>query len=217
MKKPLLASFVILLALASGLSHAQTPAPTPTFTVSAGNVTMSSSGAYIPVTLTSVNGFAGQLMLSCTPPNPAPGVNEPNCGYFGGPAVPPIQLTANGTATGGVSLSPNKPLPTHQTSSLARPTHGTTLAFSLAAILLFGVGLRRKKAHLLLSSLLLTGFVSINGCGGEPTLTPGTYTYTISAYTVTDPGSTTPTLTVTATSVVTVPSGIKITSNPAPL
>jgi hypothetical protein len=218
-----LSCLVVLLTLAPGLCAAQPPAPTPGFTISASNITMSSSNTSIPFTLTSVNGFTGSVAVSCTPPNPPAGVNEPECGNFG-PATGPIVLTANGTATGAVALLAYKPLPTPTVSRLNHLGHGRGTSWALAGVLMLGLGSLRKRSrtkrshlftHLSLAVGMLIGLTGITACGGPETLTPGTYSYTLTATQVALPLPPNPSVSTTAT--VTVPAGIVVQPGPGPI
>lgn len=202
---------VILLAAGSRLCSAQTATPAPSFTISASNVTIPSSGSVpIPFTLTSVNGYAGQIAVNCSAPTEAAGVKIPVCSQ-GGPVVA-YPLTAGGTATGSITLLANipNPVPFVRSSNLA------TATWALAGMLLLGFGLRRKgafhSARLLPAIVLLIGLASIGlcGCGGQPTLTPGTYVFTLNATSVSN-GTQIPQLTATTTATVTVPAGIVTT------
>jgi hypothetical protein len=75
-----LTCLVVLLALASGPCWAQAPSAAPSFTISASPVTMPSSVFVAkPINLTSVDGFVGTVAVTCAPPNPPAGVNEPSC------------------------------------------------------------------------------------------------------------------------------------------
>lgn len=211
--KPLL-RLVILLAAGSRLCAAQAATPAPSFTISASNVTMPASGSVpIPFTLTSVNGYAGIIAVNCTAPTEAAGVKIP-VSYQGGPVMA-YPLTAGGTATGSITLLANIPkvIPLVRSSNLAS---GTGATGALAGMLLLGLGLRRKgafhSARLLPAIVLLIGLASIGlcGCGGQPTLTPGTYVFTLNATSVSN-GTQIPQLTATTTATVTVPAGIVTT------
>ena len=77
----------------------------------------------------------------------------------------------------------------------------------MAGVFMLGLGLRRRRSlrytHLLLPVGLLLGVSGITSCAGPETLTPGTYTYTLTA---TEIGPVSPSATTTFT--VTVPRGI---------
>jgi MYXO-CTERM domain-containing protein len=208
MPKCLLRLFAGAMFLACGLGLRAAPAPAnPSFTISATNTTMSASGASIPFTVTSLNGYAGQLGFICGPTNPPAGARLPYCG--GGPAFQ-ITLTANSSVKSAIDLTAVA-APLSAASRLNFPGHGTEAAWAFAAVLLFGFGLRRRRARwlsiLLLSAAALTGLMTLDACGGrpQPTLTPGTFAYTLTAWD-------TSTSATASTSVnVTVPAGIPAT------
>lgn len=195
---PVLAFFF---ALGPGAASGQAAS---SFTISGTNTTMSASGASIPFTLTSINGYAGKLGIRCQAANPPGGARLPYCG--GGPAFQ-ITLAANATYKGAVGLTPG-PVPLAAASRLNLPGRGPDAGWAFVAALVLGLGFTRRKARWL-SVLLLTvgplaGLTAINACGGSPTLTPGTYAYTLTAYDMNT--------NVTASTVVkvTVPSGIPV-------
>lgn len=175
---PALLLSVMFLAGGPSLNAAATPAPT--FTLSAGNTTMTATGATIPFTLTSVNGYTGTFGINCAPANPPAGARLPYCG--GGPAFN-IALNANATAKGVIGLTAG-PVPL-AAARLNLP--GARAAWAFAAVFLLGFGLRRRRARwlsiLLLSVATFAGLTTLDACGsGRPTLTPGTYAYNVTAY-----------------------------------
>lgn len=204
-----------LVAFAVGAGGAQMPAPVPSFTISASNITMPSSGeGGIPFTLTSVNGFAGSIGVSCTPPAPPVGVREAQCG--GGPSGVPIALAANATAAGNSGLMAYVYFPPKASSklNLERPGGGTSWA--LAGVLMLGFGLHRRRARrsgiLLLAVGMLIGLMGISACSAGPeTLTPGVYTYTLNA---SEENNTS--FSASTTVQVTVPPGIDVQAAPTP-
>jgi hypothetical protein len=210
--RSLLLLFGSFLAIIAALGSGQAQSATPSFTISASNTTMPASGTgTIPFTLTSVNGFAGMVSVSCGPANPPTGSILPQCNYTGGgPAAPPYTLSANGTVTGSLNLVANIP-PCSSPCPVKlplRPRHRG--AVNLAGALLVGFGLRRRARRLRLALLLagiLAGVVGV-ACGGgnSNTLTPGTFGYTISATQVDITAN--PILVVNTTVNVTVPAGI---------
>jgi hypothetical protein len=197
-----------LLVFGSGLCWARTPAPS--FTISATNVTMPSSGvAEIPFTLTSANGFAGTLVVLCEQPTVAGSVNKgPYCDD-GGP-VRAYTLVLDGTATGNITITAKQPLLVPATAGVRRERQITTAGWAIAGVLLLGLGLRRKRvlrfSGLSLALFLLIGLagLGLSGCGGPPTLTPGPYTFSLIANSVSD----TVTVSASTTAIVTVPPGI---------
>jgi len=193
----LVATLLFALAVSAASAHAA-----PSFTISATNTTMSASGASIPFTLTSINGYTGKFGINCQATNPPAGALLPYCG--GGPAFQ-ITLAANATAKGAVGLTAG-PVPLAAASRSNPPGHGSDAGWAFTAAILFGLGLTRRKARwlsvLLLSIGTLAGLTALNACGGAPTLTPGTYAYTLTAYDMNT------NVTASTTVKVTVPSGI---------
>jgi len=209
-----LTCLVVFSALASGLCAAQLPAvaPAPSFTISATNVTMPSSGSVaIPFTLTSVNGFVGSVAVDCIAPTEPAGVKAPFCEDYG--PVRAFPLTADGTATGSYEVVAIPPL-TYPAARGANPLkHDRGGSWALAGVLILGLGLQRKRTRRFARVLVAIGVIGltglgISGCGGPPTLTPGAYVFTLNATSVT-----TPTLTASTTATVTVPAGIVTNSS----
>ncbi len=202
-----------LLTLALGSGSAQALTATPSFTISAANFTMpSSGGGNIPITLTSVNGYVGTVVVICTPPSEPAGVILPYCD-LPGPVASTYVLTANATMKEGIGISSIPPLPP-SAAMLNLAGHGSETGWVLAGVFMLGVGLRRRKARwpmrLLLTAGMLIGLTGIGACGGSTslishaTLTPGTYTYTLNAHDQVNPS-----LSATATATVTIPAGIQ--------
>ncbi|WP_158789409.1 hypothetical protein [Granulicella sp. L46] len=133
---------------------------------------------------------------------------EPNC-PGGGPPLPPIPITADATATGSINISSQAPLPAVGTT-YAAGRHVVQWAF--AAAFMLGLGLRRKKENgytrLLLAVGLLIGLMGTTACGSKvETLTPGVYSYTLTAVPY---GQINPAFTTSATASVTVPPGVDV-------
>lgn len=191
-------------ALASG---------TPSFTISATNATMPTSGSgSIPWTLTSVNGYTGTLQVNCNAENPPTGAKLPLCGGSVAPVL--YTLTANQVLNGSLALlaSPvpcSNPCPVSMTLP-HRPGHGGAAGLALA-VLLLGFGFRRRTARWLTLALFavgtLAGLAGISACGGSSrsTLTPGVWQYTVMATDTTTDEQ------VSTTVNVTVPSGVATT------
>ena len=181
----ILVSLGLLLVFSSGFGGARARAATPSFTISAANVTMPSSGnGSIPITLTSVNGYTGLIGMTCSPMNPPVGAKLPTCVFLQGAG---IQLTANGTVTGSFLLiPPGGVLPPSMASLSHRPGNWRVGALVLAGALLFGLDIRRRAARWLITALFalgtLTCLAGIGACGGNSNaMTPGTYSYAITA------------------------------------
>jgi hypothetical protein len=198
------------LVLFLGFASEHARAAVPGFTLSASNVTMTNA-AYttIPFTLTSVDGFAGSIFVGCTPPNTAAGIKVPFC--QNGPVAHTYTLPANGTATGEVDLYTYEDVvPGAVTQNRRDRSRG--VRWALAGVVMLGLGMRRKRrlrsGCLLLAAGMLVGLTGISGCGSNrPTLTPGTYAYTLTA---TEQVSLPPGPTSSITVQVTVPPGIVI-------
>jgi hypothetical protein len=198
---------VVLLALVSGVCGAQTA--TPHFTIAASNVTMPSSGTgTIPFTLTSVDGFAGSVIVECADPTVAAGVQIPNCANVPVPA--PIVLSAKGTATGSASLNAIEYV--NETKDAGGPKvrgDGGPVSWAFAGGLLLALGFRRRRrlSGVLLAVGMMVGLTAMSGCAGPATLTPGVYAYTLNAF---ETGVNNPVPGVSITVQVTVPAGIVI-------
>lgn len=152
-------------------------ANTPAFAVSASNVTMPGGKAAgsTQFTLTSVNGYAGKLVVSC--------------GYSGGEMNPRVPTCGSGTSV-LYTLNANQSL--HGTLSvypygsaipvIVHKKPGARAPFALA-LLIFGISsagvrhLRRRRVLLLaLAAVLSAGLAS---CGGSDL--SGTFPYTVTA------------------------------------
>jgi hypothetical protein len=138
-------------------------------------------------TLTSLNGFTGQVYVDC--PN---GITDPLevvlpiCS----PESQVFTLQANGSVSGTVQLNPPPTVTGSARRNLpARPGHGPLglpiAAGGLMAAFLMGLNLRRGRGRelgtILLSAAGLAGLGAATGCIGQGGLamTPGSYTYTL--------------------------------------
>jgi len=179
----------------------------PIFTISASNVTMPASGMVaLPFTLTSSDGFVGSVGILCVGPTVAAGVRAPYCEDYG-PAHA-YTLTANGTTPGSYEIVAIPPKLVPAVSSMHEWRHGDA-AWALAGVVMLGIGLRkrtRRWARLLAMCGIGVVAMSLSGCGGPPTLTPGTYVFTLNAQSV--PDGTTLSIMASTTATVTVPPGI---------
>jgi len=168
MKRRWLLLFVGMLAFGSVLDSLPAHAATPSFTISATNVTLPSSGdGSIPFVLTSVDGYVGTVAVSCPEVNAPAGARIPYCG--GGPVFA-FSLTAEERVTGNLTLTP----------------YGVPVPLAAGALLV-GLTLRRKRKVAwpplaLVLACTLASLGEIAGCGsGTSGMTPGTYAYTITA------------------------------------
>jgi hypothetical protein len=212
----LLAVLGILAVVTVALSGAPLLAtPPPSFTITAANATLSSSTSSgvgtSSFTLTSVNGYAGQVLVNCQPPTTPPaGAKLPYCsdsfpsGNAAIPVQPPITLTANEVVPGTISFY-NAAVPCSNPCPVNLPRrggHGLPQGLALAGALLLGFGFRRRVPRWLTITLLavgaFAGLAAISACGGNNNVvTPGTYVYTISATDVTTAVSVTTSINVT--------------------
>jgi hypothetical protein len=179
------AFFSLLPAFCSGLLPAPAGAA-PGFTVSAANVVMPSSGtSESVVTLTSVGGYTGSLALTCaydgTPPQ---GKTIPFCSERTPPMLIPI--AAGQTVRNSVLLyPPGFAVPATGHGSPARSSSRPLLAgvVLVGGILLLGLRPQRRNGQSLV--LIVAGFLVLAGVsacgGGRSGLTPGTYSYTVTA------------------------------------
>jgi hypothetical protein len=118
-------------------------------------------------------------------------------------------VDANQTVNGNWKLLASLPVPDPVKFNLRKHRGGLGLALAGVAMLGIGVGRRRdaRFGQVLFGFALLVGLTAIGGCGGsQKTLTPGSYTYMLTA---TEQGSSSP-ITATATLTVTVPPGIVV-------
>jgi hypothetical protein len=157
--------FLWVLPLGFVLSTFSAEAATPSFTISATNVTMPSSGdGSIPFVLTSGDGYVGTVAVQCPEVNAPAKAKIPDCG--GGPALA-FNLTANEMVKGNLVLTP----------------YGVPVPLTAGALLV-GLALRRRKAGWTTLTLSLAGTLAslgeVAGCGTAG-MTPGTYAYTITA------------------------------------
>jgi len=180
---------ILLLAALPGVAQSSSPS----FTLTTGNVTVSTSGtASIPFTLTSVNGYIGTIVINCVAPTVPAGVSIPDC------IVPPNAVNCNPTADNPLppnicNLKANQAF-TSNFSLIGNTTvvpagfsasHNPALAIFFILALLSGLTLRRHSARRLTLPLCLAALAALScatGCGSAPHgFTPGTYTYVVSA------------------------------------
>jgi hypothetical protein len=159
--------FVWVVAFGAVPNSLPAHASTPSFTISATNVIMPSSGdGSIPFVLTSVDGYVGTVAVSCPEVNAPTGARIPDCG--GGPVFA-LNLTADEKATGNLVLTP----------------YGVPVPLASGALLI-GLALRRRKIGwptlALVLACTLASLGEVVGCGsGTSGMTPGTYAYTLTA------------------------------------
>jgi hypothetical protein len=161
--------------------------PSPSFTLTASNVSMSDQGSGTStIKLTSVNGFTGQVGVLCSGPSSflAPDLVLPSCDS----ATQQLVVPANGSVTGTMSFVP--PFSNQSVGRRGRPGKApleTPLAAGALGMGLIGLRFRRKlsrwMAMLVLGAAGLAAMAGVTGCIGHGGLamTPGTYSYTLSA------------------------------------
>jgi hypothetical protein len=174
----------IALAVAQGLAAA-----TPGFTIKATSVSVSGQGSgSSQITLQSVNGFAGQVMVTCQGPetNIAPDLLLPVCNSNLGQ----VTIPAGGSASLTAGFNPPW-MNTAAMNSGGRPA-GPGPASPLAAgavsgLLLLGLRMQRvvnQRLLLLAAALLLAPLAGLIGClnKGGLAMTPGAYSYSFTGF-----------------------------------
>jgi hypothetical protein len=208
-------TFAAILMISLGLAGGRAFAATPSFAISAGNVTMSAAGSsVVTFTLTSVDGYSGSVNVICNPVNAPAGASLPLCGQPSVVADPKVYtLAANATVQGSFPLLASFPSCSGNCPvKLDRPRRGLPSGLALAGALVgFGLSFRRRAARWLVLTLValgtLAGMAGIGACGGSgKTLTPGVWPYVVQA------GAQGSNETASATINVTVPPGIPVTN-----
>jgi len=174
---------VVLLLCVVACAAQALRAATQSFTIKGTDVKLSGQGSgQSTFTIKSVNGLAGQIGVTCSGPPPL-GLVLPDCEQ---PDVL-VNVVANGTATGTMGFRP--PWTTvARDSRNGRNAPGRELP--MAATLAGGIGLlslrlRYRSSHtrMLAIAASLSLLAGLTGCVGKGGLamTPGTYTYSLSA------------------------------------
>jgi hypothetical protein len=150
-------------------------AAAPSFTLTATNVTMPSGGnlASSKFTLTSLNGYAGQVRVSCGYSGSDMGARVPSCGIYTNPT---FNLSANQMVAGTLTLMPyGKVVP----FSSVRSSPAPVLALAIVSVLLQGRRFRGKgRAWLAFVLLAAAGVAGMTSCGNGLS---GTFPYTVTA------------------------------------
>jgi len=178
-------SAAFCLCLASAEGRAST---TPGIKITATNVSISDMGTAVShFTVTSVNGFTGQVGVICKglDSNVVPDLILPDCTF----TTQNFQLTANGSASGIMTFYPPNNIPSSVSQRGLPGQPGSTLPIAgvLTAAGLFCFRIRRKRPGRLVLSLLaiagLASLVGVTGCIGHGGLamTHGHWGYTITA------------------------------------
>jgi len=174
------AMFLAVLAFA-GLRDAEAAAA-PGFTVTASNVSVTDTGSgSSSYTVTSVNGFSGQVGVSCLPPEIDGSLVLPNCNE----AEQIVTLKANGSASGEIQFTPP---PTVTARNQNGPLHPAG-PMAAGAMLLTGLAAARRRRRwsraltpailgaALLASIAATGRIGHGGLA----MSHGTFGYTLQA------------------------------------
>lgn len=176
-------SYIILCGLALVIvAGVPLRAATAPFAITATSVTMSPSSN--PVSQFTVTGIplTGTLTIGCAFSGAASMASKaPICPMT--PPRAPYQVNAGGTVQGVIAFyPPGGPIPA------SAPVAGA----ALAAVLLLGLGFRRRSRSWLALVVLCVAFLAgMTACGGSSNgMTPGMYPYTITA--VNNATSTTP-------------------------
>ncbi len=176
--------FTSFLACFLAFAGARSAALTPSFTITALNTTMPTTGnGTIQFTLTSVNSYSGFITVNCIPPISARG----NLPYCVGPVnTAAYQLTANASESGTFLLSSVPISSGCGYYCRYRQPRRKPFGRAIAAALLIGFSFRRRLSRGVTLGLLavaaFVGTAGITACGGySNTLTPGTYAFTLTA------------------------------------
>ncbi|HEX4650248.1 MAG TPA: Ig-like domain repeat protein [Granulicella sp.] len=177
----------------------------PSFTLAGSAVTATpGTAATSTVTITPTGGFVGSVALSCAVVSgPTGASNSPTCSVSAPAAIttatPSVTATLTINTTASTTAAVDNPL--HRIFTLEGGAAGVTLA----ALLFFGLPVRRRGWRSLLSLLVFAAIAgAVIGCGGGTTAATTT--------TTTGSGTTAGTYTVNVTG-----SGTTTSSNPAPV
>jgi len=179
--------------IAIGLPGILAATSAPGITIKSANVAIDDQGtASTQFTVTSNNGFAGQVGVYCQGPNPnlLPFAVLPQCSH----PTQYVDVPAGGSASGTISFYP--PWVTPQTASRSRLPRHPASSVPLMASIFLGLGLLRLRfrkslpLNVLVAAACLSFVAGISGCvqSGGNAMTPGNYTFTINGATV--PGAT---------------------------
>jgi len=180
---PVLLGTFLALCIQMGIPRAFATAPG--LTISATNVVMPlhtqqyGSSTFI---LVSGNSYTGVPQVTCTVVNPPAGAKLPACYQHG--IIP--EMFPDETFTGTVLfVAPGQTPPPEPASLLNRSGRAAT-GMALAAMLFIGFGVRRLAARWLtlvvLAIIAFGGLAAISACGGNGnSMTPGVYSYSVTA------------------------------------
>ncbi len=179
MKLPGSCGFPLVLACGLGMVNVPAQAATPAFTISATNVTLPADGsaASSPFTLTSVNGYSGQVRVDCSYAGSTMGAKVPSCGIY---VNPQHNLGANQAVTGTLTLFPYGKVPPY--AAARRQGSSPYRAPALAGVLLGSwLLLRRRRSGIRSLLLVVLGGFALAGMISCSTALSGTFPYTVTA------------------------------------
>ena len=146
------------------------------FTVAATDVLLatSNSSGTSNFTLTSVGGYAGTVLITCSYAGPPTDTHLPTCG---GGAIRVYRLQANQSVKGTIPVTPFPVPSAHETPSRTLPDRAPILALAAGALLLVNRRFRRFGwvALFLLGTFLVP---LMTACGGGTKTLPYTVTAT---------------------------------------
>ena len=172
--------FVSALALAAVLMRPTAASATPSFTITATNITMPSNGnvGSSPFTITSQDGFAGQVRVDCAYSGAAMGAKVPTCGIF----VNPVStLGADKTATGSLTLVPYGKVVAYNAASASGKWRSGMPVFAVPILGILVLGRRLRKGARSWFLLLVTGAIAAAGITACTSGSSGTFPYTVTA------------------------------------
>jgi hypothetical protein len=180
--------FAFIVGISLGTAVASSAAtPTPSFTIVATNVSLPGQGTgSSQLTVTSMDGFAGTVGISCFAPNVA-NITEPVIPSCTEPVVN-LVVPANGSVSGTMIFYPPWEINTYDPASLPVRRNSRSSRTMLASLIIGGVmlGWRIRKAvnrhvALCVAVALSLSLAVLAGCMGQGGLamTPGTYAYAI--------------------------------------
>ncbi len=188
--------FLVVLACGAAFLTVRAPASTPSFSLTASNVTLPGGGnpGITHFTLASINGYAGKLVVNAQYSGSEMNAKPPNCGIH---VAPLFTLNANSTVSGTLTCYPYGtvvPLARQRPKDLRY--RGPVLALALAGWFVFRRRLRATAGRWL--GLLVLGAIGAAGlaaCGGNGL--SGNYPFTITATDTVSQASVSTSITVT--------------------
>jgi hypothetical protein len=174
-------AIVIAFCIAAGVSLAPRAIASTAFAITATNVTMPASGNGMSnFTVTGIP-ITGSLAMDCQYSGPSTTAKIPLCG--GGPSVQ-VPVTEGQSYSGVVYFRPsNSTVPADSQKTARNRASAAMVSLAGAVLLCFGFGRRSSRRSLLLAAICAFAILPvISACGDNYNgMTPGTYSYTITA------------------------------------